>query len=232
MFLKTDKLNCEALKVIQALWGHHDWTTGSILTYLDPKNLSVGLKCLIWTPLLILKPSKFSRIFLGTMAESIMFTLYRSPRVLWERDLCLCQSTLGGDLYPEPEYSGRGFWAWARVLWEGVLGLSQSTLGGGLGPEPEYFGRGFWAWVRVLWEGILGLSQSTLGGGFGPEPEYSGRGFWAWARVLWEGILGLSHSGTKLFAVSEHKLSTRPVSDFDDVHIMLKQRILHHSLSM
>ena len=30
--------------------------------------------------------------------EVIIFTLYRSPRVLWERDLCLCQSTLGGDL--------------------------------------------------------------------------------------------------------------------------------------
>ena len=38
--------------------------------------------------------------------EVIIFTLYRSPRVLWARDLCLCQSTLGGDLKPEPEYSG------------------------------------------------------------------------------------------------------------------------------
>ena len=55
----------------------------------------------------------------------------------------LSQSTLGGGFGPEPEYSGRGFWASARLLWEGVLGLSQSTLGGGFGPQPEYSGRGF-----------------------------------------------------------------------------------------
>ena len=75
----------------------------------------------------------------------------------------LSQSTLGGGFRPQPEYSGRKFWASARVLWEG-----------------------FFASARVLWEEVLGLSQSTLGGVFGPQPEYSGRGFWASARVLWE----------------------------------------------
>ena len=48
----------------------------------------------------------------------------------------LSQSTLGGGFGPQPEYSGRRFWASARVLWERVLGLSQSTLGGGFGPDP------------------------------------------------------------------------------------------------
>ena len=41
----------------------------------------------------------------------------------------LSQSTLGGGFGPQPEYSGREFWASARVLWEEVFGLSQSTLG-------------------------------------------------------------------------------------------------------
>ena len=72
----------------------------------------------------------------------------------------LTQSTLGGSFWPEPEYSGRGFWASARVLWEEVLGLTQSTLGGSFWPKPEYSGRGFWALARVLWEEVLGLSSA------------------------------------------------------------------------
>ena len=57
----------------------------------------------------------------------------------------LSQSTLGVGFGPEPEYSGREFWARARALWESVFGPNQSTLGGGFGPQPEYSGRMFWA---------------------------------------------------------------------------------------
>ena len=58
-----------------------------------------------------------------------------------ERDLGPSQSTLGGSFEPEPEYSGREFWALARVLSDRDMSLSQSTLKEGFGPEPEYSGR-------------------------------------------------------------------------------------------
>ena len=67
--------------------------------------------------------------FIPKLHEVIMFTLWPSPWGLWERDLCMCRSTLGENLEPEPELSGNRSFAWDRVLWEGDLGLSQSTLG-------------------------------------------------------------------------------------------------------
>ena len=72
----------------------------------------------------------------------------------------LSQTTLGGGFGPQPEYSGRRFWASAKVFLEGVLGLSQSTLGGGFGLEPVYSGG------RPLAPAILlqGLKSAILWG--------------------------------------------------------------------
>ena len=40
----TVELNFEAFKVFQGFFKHHGWLAGKILTYLDPKNLTVGQK--------------------------------------------------------------------------------------------------------------------------------------------------------------------------------------------
>ena len=42
----------------------------------------------------------------------------------------LSQSTLGVGFGPEPEYSGREFWAQARVLWEGGFGCVVIIIAG------------------------------------------------------------------------------------------------------